>query len=153
MRGDNWKQLRAVWCSELITLCKDLGDWDLWQRSGTVRSHCGHHYVSSSDVARKSLIFTISSSVNCSDGMYRNVHVVHLPFPVLFLVHLFGKTRNLVRLALPDCRVAIPTAGVLHMWYLCRCYCCCKTHLAIGILNKCLNWIRWKKYIFLSPFD
>jgi len=153
MRGDNWKQLRTVWCSELITLCKDLGDWDLWQRSGTVWSHCGHHYVISSDMASKSLIFTISSSVNYSDGMYRNVHVVQLSFPVLFSFAFFWENMKSGALSATDCRVAIPTAGVLHAcWISCRCYCRCKT-LAIGILNKCFGLNKTKIIIFLSPFD
>lgn len=52
-------------------------------------------------MASKSLIFTISSSVNYSDGMYQNVHVVQLSFHVLFLLYLFGKTRDLAHVALP----------------------------------------------------
>ena len=27
---NNWKQLCTVWCSELLSLCEDSCDWDLW---------------------------------------------------------------------------------------------------------------------------
>lgn len=30
VRRNNWKQLCIIWCSELISLCEDSCDWDLW---------------------------------------------------------------------------------------------------------------------------
>jgi len=45
--------------------------------------------------------------------MYRNVHVVQLPFPVLFLLHLLAKLEFWRARRATDCRVAITTAGVL----------------------------------------
>lgn len=100
----------------------------------------------------KAWFFNISSSVNYSDGMYRNVHVVQLPFPVLFLLHLFGRTRNLARVALP----------IVELLFLLPEYSMCVGYLvgAVAVARhtwqlaywiNALNWIRGKLLLFCHP--
>lgn len=49
--GNNWKQLCIIWCTELLPLCENPGDRNLWQCAWIIWCNCRHNNVSSSNMA------------------------------------------------------------------------------------------------------